>query len=46
LGEVRVPDVLRERAPPRCLELPETAWPGVEDALAAVTGTSFDSEFA
>jgi hypothetical protein len=40
------PEVLRERRPPRYLELPETAWPGVEDALTAITGTEFDSEFA
>ena len=40
------PEVLRAHSPPRYLELPETSWPGVEDALAAVTGTEFDSEFA
>jgi len=44
--EFGFPEGLREPAPPRYLELPETAWPGVEDALAAVTGTSSDSEFA
>ena len=45
-GKFGFPEALRERAPPRYLELPEASWPGVEDALEAVTGTAFDSEFA
>ncbi|MFC6723640.1 DUF3179 domain-containing (seleno)protein, partial [Halobium palmae] len=40
------PEVLRERAPPRYLDLPETSWPGVGDALRAVAEPSFDSEYA
>lgn len=40
------PEVLRERAPPRYLELPEARWPGVADALDSLAPRSFDSEFA
>ena len=40
------PEVLRDHAPPRYLELPETRWPGVVDALCEIAGPSFDSEHA
>lgn len=39
-------EVLRERLPPRYLELPEASWPGVEAALAAVADPDFNSEHA
>jgi hypothetical protein len=32
--------------PPRYLELPEVRWPGVRDALAALTEVDFDSDHA
>jgi hypothetical protein len=40
------PAVLRDRDPPRYLELPEVRWPGVGDALAALAPPDFDSEHA
>jgi len=40
------PEVLRERAPPRYLELPEVRWPGVLDALLDLADADFDSEYA
>ena len=40
------PEVMREHSPPRYLELPEVAWPGVNDALRAVADPEFDSEYA
>jgi len=36
LGKFGFPAVLRERDPPRYLDLPEVRWPGVRDALAAI----------
>jgi hypothetical protein len=40
------PAVLRTHDPPRYLELPEVRWPGVRDALAALTEVDFDSDHA
>lgn len=40
------PEVLRDRSPPRYLELPEASWPGVEAALVAVAESDFDSAYA
>ena len=40
------PEVLRDHSPPRYLELPEVSWPGSGDALRAITGEGFDSEYA
>ena len=40
------PAVLRNRDPPRYLDLPEVRWPGVSDALAALADPSFDSAHA
>ncbi|WP_254274462.1 DUF3179 domain-containing (seleno)protein [Haloarcula marina] len=40
------PAVLRERDPPRYLDLPEVRWPGVTDALAAIAEPDFDSAHA
>ncbi|MFB6269933.1 MAG: hypothetical protein ABEH83_08325, partial [Halobacterium sp.] len=40
------PEVLRERDPPRYLDLPEVRWPGVRDALAALAEPDFDSSHA
>ncbi|WP_256544980.1 DUF3179 domain-containing (seleno)protein [Halobellus inordinatus] len=40
------PAVLRDRDPPRYLELPEVRWPGVRDALATLAEPNFDSEHA
>jgi hypothetical protein len=40
------PAVLRDRDPPRYLDLPEVRWPGVRDALAALTEPDFDSDHA
>jgi hypothetical protein len=40
------PEVLRDRDPPRYLDLPEVRWPGVRDALAALAEPSFDSDHA
>jgi len=45
-GEFGFPAVLRERDPPRYLELPEVRWPGVGDALATLAEPSFDSHHA
>ena len=45
-GEFGFPAVLRERDPPRYLDLPEVRWPGVDDALAALAEPSFDSRHA
>jgi len=40
------PEVLRDRDPPRYLDLPEVRWPGVRDALSDLAGPNFDSEHA
>ena len=40
------PEVLRDRDPPRYLDLPEVQWPGVRDALSELAGPDFDSEHA
>jgi len=40
------PAVLRERDPPRYLDLPEARWPGARDALAALADPDFDSPHA
>ncbi len=40
------PEVLRNRDPPRYLDLPEVRWPGVRDALADLAEPSFDSDHA
>jgi len=40
------PEVLRERAPPRYLELPEVAWPGVIEALCTLAEPDFDGSYA
>ena len=40
------PAVLRNRDPPRYLELPEVRWPGVRDALASLAEPDFDSGHA
>ncbi len=40
------PEVLRERDPPRYLELPEVAWPGVIDALGELAPPDYDAEHA
>jgi len=40
------PEVMRQHGPPRYLELPEVAWPGVTDALGAIAEPSFDSDYA
>ncbi|NHN61652.1 MULTISPECIES: DUF3179 domain-containing (seleno)protein [Halorussus] len=45
-SEFGFPEVLRDRAPPRYLELPEASWPGVEAALAAIAEPNFDSRYA
>jgi len=45
-GEFGFPAVLRDRDPPRYLDLPEVRWPGVGDALAALAEPSFDSSHA
>ncbi|WP_435181105.1 DUF3179 domain-containing (seleno)protein [Halorussus sp. AFM4] len=45
-SEFGFPEVLRDRAPPRYLELPEASWPGVEETLAAIADPSFDSRYA
>ena len=45
-GAFGFPTVLRERDPPRYLELPEVRWPGVGDALAALAEPAFDSDHA
>ena len=45
-GRFGFPEVMREHAPPRYLELPEVAWPGVNDALRAIAEPDFDSEYA
>jgi hypothetical protein len=45
-GKFGFPAVLRDRDPPRYLDLPEVRWPGVGDALAALAEPSFDSEHA
>ena len=44
--EFGFPAVLRDRDPPRYLDLPEVRWPGAGDALAALTDPSFDSAHA
>lgn len=38
--------MLRDRAPPRCLGLPEARWPGVEETLRALAEPDFDSVYA
>lgn len=40
------PETMRSRDPPRYLDLPDVRWPGVRDALAALSGVRFDSEYA
>ncbi|MBX0325463.1 DUF3179 domain-containing protein [Halomicroarcula sp. F13] len=45
-AEFGFPAALRERDPPRYLDLPEVRWPGVRDALAALTDPDFDSDHA
>ncbi|MFB6354638.1 MAG: DUF3179 domain-containing (seleno)protein [Halobacteriales archaeon] len=40
------PEVLRDRDPPRYLDLPEVAWPGAVDALCALAEPDFDSPHA
>ncbi|MFD1600916.1 DUF3179 domain-containing (seleno)protein [Halobellus rarus] len=40
------PAVLRDRDPPRYLELPEVRWPGVRGALADLAEPDFDSDHA
>jgi hypothetical protein len=40
------PEVLRDRDPPRYLDLPEVRWPGARDALADLADPNFDSEHA
>jgi hypothetical protein len=40
------PEVLRDRDPPRYLELPEVSWPGARDALASLSEPDFDSDHA
>jgi len=45
-AEFGFPAVLRERDPPRYLDLPEVRWPGVGDALRALAAPSFDSPHA
>ncbi|MFB6091173.1 MAG: DUF3179 domain-containing (seleno)protein [Halobellus sp.] len=40
------PAVLRERDPPRYLELPEVRWPGVREALRELAEPEFDSDHA
>lgn len=44
--EFGFPAVLRDRDPPRYLDLPEVRWPGVGDALAALADPSFDAAHA
>ncbi|WP_053772839.1 DUF3179 domain-containing (seleno)protein [Halorubrum tropicale] len=45
-GEFGFPAVLRERDPPRYLDLPDVRWPGIRDALAAIAEPDFDSAHA
>ena len=45
-AEFGFPAVLRDRDPPRYLDLPEVRWPGVRDALAALADPAFDSTHA
>ena len=45
-GRFGFPEALRERAPPRYLELPEARWPGAFDALDALAEPTFDSPYA
>ncbi|WP_418279818.1 DUF3179 domain-containing (seleno)protein [Halorubrum sp. DTA98] len=40
------PETMRSHDPPRYLELPDVRWPGVTDALEALTGERFDSDHA
>ncbi|WP_074854593.1 DUF3179 domain-containing (seleno)protein [Natrinema salifodinae] len=40
------PEVLRDRSPPRYLELPEARWPGVRDALQTIAEPDYDSDYA
>ncbi|GAA0243278.1 DUF3179 domain-containing (seleno)protein [Haladaptatus pallidirubidus] len=40
------PEVLRDRSPPRYLELPEACWPGVREALQSIADPNFDSQYA
>ena len=40
------PEVLRARDPPRYLDLPEVAWPGVLDALSTLAEPDFDAHHA
>ena len=40
------PAVLRDRDPPRYLDLPEVSWPGARDALAALAEPDYDSPHA
>ncbi|GAB7021119.1 DUF3179 domain-containing (seleno)protein [Halostagnicola bangensis] len=40
------PEVMRDRSPPRYLELPEAEWPGVVDALCELAEPNFDSDHA
>ncbi|MDZ7701181.1 MAG: DUF3179 domain-containing (seleno)protein [Halobacteriales archaeon] len=45
-GAFGFPEVLRERDPPRYLELPEVAWPGVIGALGTLAEPDFDDHHA
>jgi len=40
------PEILRDRDPPRYLELPEVRWPGAREALASLAEPDFDSAHA
>jgi hypothetical protein len=40
------PEVLRERDPPRYLDLPEVAWPGAIEALGELAEPDFDAHHA
>lgn len=44
--EFGFPEVLRDRSPPRYLELPEVRWPGVVDALGTIAEPDYDSSHA
>jgi hypothetical protein len=40
------PEVLRDRDPPRYLELPEARWPGIRGAIRSVADPDYDSPYA
>lgn len=45
-GSFGFPEVLRKRDPPRYLDLPEVAWPGVIDTLGELAEPDFDEHHA